>query len=409
LSTTRLGGEVVSSPLRVRPVATTLGYYAAFIGLGLISASLGPTLPGLAEQTGTDLGAISFLFTTRATGYLLGSLLGGRLYDRMAGHPLLAVSLLVMGAGMVAAPMLPLLWSLALVLLLIGVAEATLDVGGNTLIVWVHGAKVGPWMNALHFAYGVGAFIAPLVIAYAINTTGGIRWGYWLLAMYTVPTLIWLARLPSPHHESVKRTGDAAPVEVRWRLIGLIMLFMVLYVGAEVSVGGWLYTYAIALNLADATTAAYLTSVYWGALTLGRLAAIPIAARFRPRTILLVDLLGGVASVLLMLVVRDQPWAVWAGAFGAGLFFASVFPTVLVWAERRMTMTGLATSTFLVGASLGAMLLPWLIGQLFDRLGASVTMLAILIDLLLACGLFVALMAFGGPPRHETDLEQAHP
>jgi len=65
----------------------TLGYYAAFIALGLVSASLGPTLPGLANNTGSQLSHISLLFVARSSGYLAGSLLGGRLYDRITGHP----------------------------------------------------------------------------------------------------------------------------------------------------------------------------------------------------------------------------------------------------------------------------------------------------------------------------------
>jgi len=59
-----------------RPIAATLAYYVGFIALGLTTASLGPTLPGLAEQTQTRLGEISFLFTARSFGYLLGSFCG---------------------------------------------------------------------------------------------------------------------------------------------------------------------------------------------------------------------------------------------------------------------------------------------------------------------------------------------
>jgi hypothetical protein len=33
----------------------------------------------------------------------------------------------------------------------LGMAEGALDVGGNTLLVWVHQEKVGPFMNGLHF------------------------------------------------------------------------------------------------------------------------------------------------------------------------------------------------------------------------------------------------------------------
>ena len=167
--------------------------------------------------------------------------------------------------------------------------------------------------------------------------------------------------------------------------------------------GGLLATYAIALGLASTTTAATLTSVYWGGLAIGRLAAIPIAARVRPRTILMVDLCGALASVGLMALLTREAWAVWVGAFGFGLFMASIFPTLLVWAERRMTMSGFATSWFLVGAALGSMFLPWFIGQLFDRIGPQVTMTTLFVDLLLALGLFGALMAYGGPPRVEED------
>ena len=46
-----------------------------------------------------------------------------------------------------------------------GVAEGALDVGGNTLLIWVHRHKVGPFMNGLHFFFGAGAFLSPIIIA----------------------------------------------------------------------------------------------------------------------------------------------------------------------------------------------------------------------------------------------------
>jgi FHS family Na+ dependent glucose MFS transporter 1 len=214
----------------------------------------------------------------------------------------MGLSLLLMGVGMAAAPMVGMLGALAFVLLVIGVAEGTLDVGGNALLVWVHRARVGPYMNALHFFFGLGAFLSPIVIAQAVLATGGIRWGYWVLAMYTVPVALWLLRLRSPRLMDAQEEGEARPVRVNWKLTGLVMLFMAVYVGAEVGMGGWLYTYAVEMGLADTTSAAYLTSVYWGAFMLGRLLSIPIAARVRPRVILWTDLIGCLVSVSLMVL-----------------------------------------------------------------------------------------------------------
>jgi FHS family Na+ dependent glucose MFS transporter 1 len=384
---------------RTGRISKTIGYYVAFIALGLITASLGPTLPGLAENTRSQLGEISFLFTARSLGYLLGSILGGRLYDRVPGHPLMAAVLFVMAAMATLAPLIPLLWLLAVVLLILGMAEATVDVGGNTLLVWVHRHKVGPFMNGLHFFFGVGSFLSPIIIAQAVLVGGNITWAYWALAVLILPAAIWLLRWPSPAAQVASKDDSTEdPPQVNPLLVALIALFFFLYVGAEVGFGGWVFTYAVTLDLSGETTAAYLTSAFWGALTIGRLLAIPIAARVRPRSILLSDLLGCLASVGVILLWPDSLTALWLGAFGLGFSMASVFPTTISLAERRMTITGRVTSWFFVGASIGGMSLPWLIGQLFEPVGPRAMMFAILVDLVVAVGVFAALILYSARP-----------
>jgi FHS family Na+ dependent glucose MFS transporter 1 len=389
----------------LRPLASTYAYYGSFIGLGLIAASLGPTLPALAAQTHAGVSEISLLFTARSTGYLMGSLLGGRLYDRIPGHPVMAIAMLIMAACMVAVPLTALLWVLSFALLVLGLAEGSLDVGGNALLVWVHRSRVGPYMNALHFFFGLGAFFSPIVFAQAILHTDGIAWGYWLLAIFLLPMAVWILQLPSPRHAAahVNAGGERHAVRVNWRLTALVMLFMCTYVGVETGVGGWITTYALAMGLADVTSAAYLASVFWGAFTIARLFSIPIAARFRPRVILATDILGCLASVGLIVLWPQSEWALWTGVFGIGLFVASIFPTVITWSERRMTMSGQVTSMFLVGSSIGGIFFPWFIGQLIGKYGAWVTMPAVFIIVVALGIVFVALMAYGGPPHSEPE------
>lgn len=372
-------------------ISKTAGYYAAFIALGLTAASLGPTLPGLAEHTRTDLGAISFLFIARSLGYLVGAHFGGRLYDRVPGHPLMATVLGMMAMMIGIIPVIPLLWLLTGVLCILGMAEGVLDVGGNALLVWVHRREVGPFMNGLHFFFGIGAFLSPIIIAQAVLRSGDITWAYWILAILVFPVAVWVFLLPSPqaqtHSEEESTSGQA-----RYVLVTLITFFLLLYVGAEVGFGGWVFTYAIKLNLADKTVAAYLTSAFWGALTVGRLLSVPLAARFRPVVLLVSDLAGCLLSVGIILLWSNSPVALWIGALGLGFSMASIFPIMLTFSERRMTLTGQITSWFFVGASLGAMTVPWLIGQLFERIGPQVMMSAILFDLIVTVMIFVALL-----------------
>ena len=375
----------------------TIIYYAGFVVLGLTAASLGPTLTDLAANTRSTLGQISIVFTARSLGYLLGSVLAGRFYDRLPGHKVMTIGLLILGLTLGLTPIVPLLAVLTGVLLVMGIAEGLFDVGGNTLLVWVHGDKVSPYMNALHFFFGLGAFVTPMIVAWTVQASGGIRMAYWTLALLAVIPALMLLFQASPISPHKASEGDGSQVQVG--LLVLLILFFFLYVGAEVSFGGWIFTYAKAQDLAGEVEAAYLTSAFWGAFTVGRLLSIPIARRLRPRTMLLIDLLGCILSAGLMLAWSNSRFAVWVGAFGVGLFMASIFPTALLLAGRRMNLTGFITSLFFLGSSTGAMLMPLLIGQLFERLGPPVTMLVILSAVVLDLVVFFY-MTWRYPPLH---------
>ncbi|MEW5958433.1 MAG: MFS transporter [Chloroflexota bacterium] len=369
----------------------TASYYAAFVALGLVIASLGPTLIDLAERTGTSLSQIGILFTVRSMGSLLGSLFGSRLYDHLPGHRIMVVMFLMLAATMSLIPLIPLLWLLCLALFVFGLAEATLAVGGNTLLVWVHEQRLAPYMNGLHFFFGVGAFLSPIIIAQAVLLSGDIIWAYWALALLLLPAAGWLLSVPSPGRRAA--ATDTPRRRPNYALVGLIALFYFLYVGAEVSFGGWIFSYAIALDLADKTMAAYLTSGFFGAFTVGRLLSIPLVARLRPRLVLLSDLAGSLLSLGVIMLWPTSLTAVWLGTVGCGLSMATIFPSILTMAGRRMSITGQITGTLFTGASLGAMSTPWLVGQLFEKMQPPAMIACLFIDLALATVVIVGIIS----------------
>lgn len=364
-----------------RKYVITAAYYLAFILLGLSMAAEGPTLLKLAEHTSSALNQISFIFLFGSLGYLLGSFFGGRIYDRVPGHRFMSGVLVFLGILIALVPIATSLWILLGIVLILGLAKGALDVGCNTLLLWVHNEAVGPFMNGLHAFFGVGAFIAPLIVARVLSLTGDIYWVYWLFAIAAFPMALWIWNLPSPASRAVPAHHENARFPIL-PVITMVLCF-VLYVGGEVGYGAWIYTYAFTLKFGTEVTAAYLTSAFWGSFTLGRLLGIWVSMQAKPLTILSLDFAGCLISMGLILLFRESAALLWVATILFGLSQASIFPTFLNLAEERMHITGAIAGLFLVGAGMGGMIMPWLIGQAFVLVGASAMMGLILSGIVL--------------------------
>jgi len=372
-----------------RKYITTAAYYLAFILLGLTISAEGPTLLKLAEHTSTSLDQISAIFLSGSFGYLLGSLISGRIYDRIPGHRFMTGVLIMLGIVTVLVPIATSLAALLAIVLILGLAKGALDVGCNTLLLWVHNETVDPFMNGLHACFGIGALTAPLIVAVVLAKTGDIHWAYWSFAIIAIPIAAFIWTLPSPEPRITPEHHQGAPIPYIPVLI--MVLCFVLYVGSEAGFGNLIYTYAVKRSLATEISANYLTSAFWGFFTLGRLFAIWISTRLKPLTILQLDFAGCLLSIGLILTFQYSATMLWIGSILLGISLASIFPTFLTLTEERIHITGTITGWFLVGGGLGGMILPWAIGQAFVRIGPGSMISIVLSSLILN---IVALISF---------------
>lgn len=366
--------------MRQKYIITT-AYYLVFILLGLANAAFGPTLLKLAEHTASEINEISWIFFFSALGYLAGSYTSGKLYDRVPGHLLMSGMVLLLGLTTILVPLatsLPLLIGIVLVL---GFAKGGIDVGCNALLLWVHHEKVGPFMNGLHAFFGVGAFGVPLIAARVLAATGDIHWVYWTFSIAATPLAFFLWRLPSPQARPVPENhrNSAFPILP----VAIMVVCFILYVGAEIGYGDWVYTYAVKRGFETEVTANFLASAFWGSFTLGRIFGIWVSTRLRPILILYLDLAGCILSMALISLFRDSTAVLWVGSILLGISLASIFPTFITLSEERMHVTGTITGWFLAGASLGGMTIPVLIGQAFDWLGPTSMITIVFVTILL--------------------------
>lgn len=365
------------------------GAFFAFVNLGLTVAMLGPALPYLARNTGSTLGAISYLFMVQNVGYLLGSFFSGRLYDRLRTGRLMGGAFLAMLPVLAAVPLARSLSVLLPLIGLLGLLQGTVDVGGNFLIICTPLAGRSVRMNALHTSFGWGALVTPLAIRQALRWGGGIDWGFWLLALFALAAAVWLLRLPSARG-SAQAAGPAAS-PARPLVVGLVIAYLFLVVGIEGAFGGWIFTYASRRRLASEAQAFLINSLYWGSLAVGRLFGTLLARRLGPRAQILASLGGCLAASAALLAWPASAPAAWAATAAFGFFIGPTIANMLTLAGEAMTLSGRVTSLFVVGFSLGGIVLPWLVGQGFEPLGPWVLPAALLAAVVLA---FACLQGF---------------
>lgn len=365
----------------IKRYALTGAYFVSFIALGLTTGSLGPTLPALGKQTNSSISFLSYVFAFRSLGYVLGALRSGRLFDRYPGNKVLGWLTLAAAISVACVPFANLPWLLFGLMFVLGAAEAGIDVGANTLLVRVHQERVAPFMSAMHACFGIGALTAPLIVARLAASNYLPTSSYFVLAVILLPLIVWLFNLDNSATCKAERIQSLPESRV---ILFCLAGFLGLYVGAEVGFAGWIFSFAVETKLGSTVVAAYLTSLFWGSLTAGRVLLIPVAARFKPRAIVSGSLTGAVLSLASMFYLSDSIIAVSVATTTLGLSMASIFPATLSFAREWMSVSGNATGWFVVGASIGATTLPLLIGQLFTTFGPRATILIPLLALLVA-------------------------
>lgn len=387
----------------------TLALCASFLGLGMSISVLGPTFEDLAVNVKKNISNISYIFVGRSAGYICGSLLGGILFDCTNPHLLLGLSMLVTAFGMCAIPFCKQALVLTGLMSSIGMSMGVLDTGGNVLILNTWGEQAGPHMQALHFSFAAGAFVSPIIAKLLFGPDGNSSAGSIPTNVTPPVTTEHITRIPDPHTVIVHsrsstlksmwayivigcfvlliaffffilflrssisrdkaRTASGKPLVAKHHiaLVVLLFFFFFAYVGAEVAYGSFIYTYAKDYAHMLQSEAAGLNSFFWGTFAACRGLAIFFAACLYPGTMILLSLVGTTVSSLLLCLFSREIVALWVctGLYGASM--ATTFPSGISWVEQYTTVTSHTASAFVVGAALGEMVLPAVVGFLLGR------------------------------------------
>ena len=149
----------------------------------------------------------------------------------------------------------------------------------------------------------------------------------------------------------------------------ILFLFMLFYVGTEVSFGSLVFTYAVKSELAFSKgKAATLAAAFWGPFAFTRLFSVVLALlKVRASVMMTMNLMGSLIAVTIFMILPHNNIAIWIVSAVLGASFASIFPTTMTWLSEHLSVSGKATAVLVVGGNLGDILIPSTVGALIGN------------------------------------------
>ncbi|CAE6446209.1 unnamed protein product [Rhizoctonia solani] len=226
---------------------------------------------------------VSMLFVSACCGYVLGAIAVIYFTDRYGfGRVLIGGSLFQIVAYSIlsATPPFPVM---CVALMINGIGMSFQSAQTSSLVISLK-RNPGTKMGMMHAAYGAGACVSPLI---STQFTQIPQWSFYFLVSLglavsntisqslvfgfrTLPELLTSFGIPEVVH-----TADSTKTSKYKQILGIkvvyvLAFFALLYVGTEVTIGGWIVTFLIE-NRGGGVSSGYVSSGFFAGLMLGRL------------------------------------------------------------------------------------------------------------------------------------------
>lgn len=336
---------------------------------------LGPLLPGLIRRWHIEDAQAGTLFVASFLGQLCGAWFAARN---------LRLSI-ISGAACISLGSLALIWSsfsaAHLALFIVGLGIGSGLTSGNVITGTIAASARSRALALLNVAWGIGAIACPLLIA-SLSRTSSTPFFLLLGLVFAALAILLILTVYVPANPA-SATGRRYPLPRRTMLLfGLVML---LYVGVENAIGGWLPTYAE--RLPTPAKAASIALLFWVAELSGRLIFSALTSLLGEITLYRASLaLLILAEALLFSITHLSTSGIIALTLLSGFALAPLFPLIISFLLAR-TGNHPRLGELFASSDLGGASLPWLMGIISTQthsLRASMIVPAVAAILLLA-------------------------
>ncbi|CUA69842.1 Glucose/mannose transporter GlcP [Rhizoctonia solani] len=272
--------------------------------VGWNDATTGPLLPSIQAHYGINFIIVSMLFVSNCVGFLSAAVINIRLTDRLGfGKLILIGAMFQVLAYSLMIPALPFpVMCVAYAINGLGIGFQDAQVNGFIADLPNNASAK---MGLLHAVYGAGAFLSPLVATQFAQLP---RWSFHYLTslglsvtnaavlfiVFKLRTQREVMGLPSSkstldyteEHQNSSSGGKYKEIFTS-RAVQLVAFFIWLYVGVEVTIGGWIVTFLIDERGGGASVG-YVSSGFFGGLMLGRVVLLWVNEKIGERRVIYV-------------------------------------------------------------------------------------------------------------------------
>jgi len=340
-----------------------------FTLFGVTLTIIGATLPKIISEFQWSYIATGAVISAGSIGYFVSTFISGILVQRLSPRVIIATGLVLQAMGLSLFATRPVVLFNLLLNLLIGLGQGGTEVVVNFSVVRMEHSGQSRLMNLMHAAFAVGGVIGPFVVGMLISVW---RVFYRLMALASI--LMAGTFLPLPFSrlagEVEKSEDDPRIIELLKRpLLILAFLILFLYVGTELGVSVWVAEYYVKTLGASASVGAFMVSVFWMGLLIGRLGVSFGYRGYRQAELLFI--LASVCTVALSFAVLMRgPWLAGVGFFISGLGYSAIYPLVMALVGKHFKRgQGVAIGFASTGGGIGAFVFPFFMAAIADKFG----------------------------------------
>lgn len=346
--------------------------FASMLTISIAENAKGIFVPAFKENFRIDDVSIGIMLFLSSCSYMLGTMLAGYLIDLISRKRtmLAGVFLLMTGIFLIIRTNQSLFFYMSFVLSNVGMAFLGLSV--NTLIPRLGLRNAAVVMNLVHFFYGIGATATHK--SFGLLLSKGFSYAEIYYSLLAMSGLLFLLIASSKFKEE---KGEEIRAKIRFTardkaLILILGIGLGLYISAEIQTGNWIIDYIKTAMGYDENTASNYSSFFFLSFALGRLFGGIVAEKA-----------GYLRSVIASLILAFLLYffGLRSGASGllflsaSGLFFAIVFPTVMLSVSKIFPNSLNKASGVVVSIASGTnMLMGFVIGYSSKQVGIGITM-----------------------------------